>query len=176
VVLGGGPIGLLVAMVARADGAEVRLCEINPFRVRVAREAGFEVWQPMEQDVTAAVNEATGGAGADLVFEVSGSAAAVSSMTDWVRTRGKIVNVALHTERRPIDLFRFFWRELRLFGARLYTGKDFEKALALSASGELALDGLVTGVYPLDRIQDAFASLEDNAESMKTLVHCSDLD
>lgn len=175
VVLGGGPIGLLVAMVARAEGADVRLCEVNPFRIDVARAAGFEVLHPTEQDVGAAVNEATGGAGADLVFEVSGSAAAVASMTDLLRTRGKIVNVALHTERRPIDLFRFFWRELRLCGARLYTGADFEKALALAASGTLALDGLITGVYPLDRIQEAFESLEDNAQSMKTLVRCSDL-
>ncbi|MDZ4197856.1 MAG: zinc-binding dehydrogenase, partial [Kiritimatiellia bacterium] len=173
VVLGGGPIGMLIAMVARAEGAKVLISEISPFRIEAARAAEFEVVNPQEQDLVAAVNERTGGAGADVVFEVTASAAAAQVMTDLVRTRGRIVVVGIYSQKPPVDLFRFFWREIELLGARLYESEDFEQAVALAASGVLPLGSLITGVYELENIQTAFESMENNQQAMKTLVRCS---
>ena len=48
VVLGGGPIGLLIAMVARAAGGNVILSEINPYRIATARELGFRTVEPVK--------------------------------------------------------------------------------------------------------------------------------
>ena len=74
------------------------------------------------------VNDWTGDAGADVVFEVSGAAAAVFGSTDLVKVRGTVVIVAIHPQPRPINLQRGFWRELRLLGARVYERADFERA------------------------------------------------
>ena len=54
VVLGGGPIGMLVALVARHAGAEVIVSEINPYRVELAGNLGLEAINPSETDLVPA--------------------------------------------------------------------------------------------------------------------------
>jgi len=172
VVLGGGPIGILIALVARYAGAQVLISEVNPFRLNLAREFGIESVNPREVDLAAEVHDATGGAGADVVFEVSGSPAAAEVMTQLPRTRGRIVVVAIYGEPPRVDLFRFFWRELRLLGARVYEHEDFEKAISLAASGTLPLDRLISDVTPLERLEANFRRMEAGGEVMKILVDC----
>jgi 2-desacetyl-2-hydroxyethyl bacteriochlorophyllide A dehydrogenase len=174
VVLGGGPIGLLVALVARSKGARVVVSEVNTFRINLAREFGLETVNPLEIDLVKKVTEETGTAGADVVFEVSGSAAGAEMMTKLPRTRGRIVVVAIFAKPPQIDLFRFFWRELKLCGARVYESQDFEEAIALAASGTLPLDRIVTGVRPLEGLADAMHQLEGGGPVMKILVQCAE--
>jgi 2-desacetyl-2-hydroxyethyl bacteriochlorophyllide A dehydrogenase len=172
VVIGGGPIGVLIALVARAQGAHVLLVEVNPFRVQLARELGIEAVNPKDTDIATMVNERTGGAGTDVVFEVSGSAAGSEMMTRLPRTRGRIVIVAIYAEPAKVDLFRFFWRELKLTGARVYEPEDFEMAIQLAASGRLPLEKLITSVVPLEQVEAGMRQLEGGGEVMKILVSC----
>ena len=174
VVQGGGPIGLLIALVARAAGGRVLISELNPFRLKLARELGFEAVDPRETDLVACVNERTGGAGADVVFEVSGVAAAAEMMTKLPRTRGRIVVVAIYSQPAPVHLFQFFWRELKLIGARVYEAQDFEKAITLAAEGTLPLERVVTRVLPLEELTEGFREMERGGEAMKILMRCSE--
>jgi 2-desacetyl-2-hydroxyethyl bacteriochlorophyllide A dehydrogenase len=174
VVIGGGPIGILIALVAQARGARVLQAEVNPFRLQLARDLGIDAVNPLEADLPALVNQHTGGAGADVVFEVSGSAAGCEMMTKLPRTRGRIVVVAIYAEPQKVDLFRFFWRELELAGARVYEPEDFEGAIHLAASGKLPLDRLITDVLPLDRLEEAMHRMERGGDCMKILVSCTD--
>jgi 2-desacetyl-2-hydroxyethyl bacteriochlorophyllide A dehydrogenase len=174
VVQGGGPIGLLVALVARSRGARVVVSEVNPFRLKLARELGLDAANPLETDLVQKVMDETGTAGADVVFEVSGSAAGVEMMTKLARTRGRVVVVAIFSRPQNVDLFRFFWRELRMCGARVYEPQDFEAAIALAASGSLPLDRIISGVRPLDGLADAMHQLESGGDMMKILVRCSE--
>jgi 2-desacetyl-2-hydroxyethyl bacteriochlorophyllide A dehydrogenase len=172
VVQGGGPIGALIAMVAEAAGARVVMTEINPHRIALARELGLDVINAQTTDVAAMVNEETGGAGADVVFEVSGSAAGAELMTKLPRTRGRICVVAIFAEPPKVDLFRFFWRELRLLGARVYEHQDFDQAIQFAASGRLPLDKLITRIAPIDDLEESFRQLERGGEIMKILMRC----
>ncbi|MBN9661203.1 MAG: alcohol dehydrogenase catalytic domain-containing protein [Acidobacteria bacterium] len=173
VVQGGGPIGMLIALVARAAGARVVISEINPFRLALARELGLEAVNPAELDLVEHVNSQTGGAGADVVFEVTGVPAAAEMMTKLPRTRGRIVMVAIYSQPAPVTLFQFFWRELRLIGARVYEPEDFEKAIALAASGSLPIDRIITRVLPLEGLESGFREMERGGEVMKVLIQCS---
>jgi len=173
VVLGGGPIGALVALVAKGAGARVLVSEVNPFRIQLARELGFDVVNPLETDLVEYVNRETGEAGADVVFEVSGVPAGAEMMTKLPRTRGRIVLVAIYSEPQKIDLFRFFWRELKLIGARVYEPEDFEKSIALAASGALPLDRIITKVFPLEELESGFRLMEKGGAVMKVLIKCS---
>jgi (R,R)-butanediol dehydrogenase/meso-butanediol dehydrogenase/diacetyl reductase len=174
VVIGGGPIGVLIALVAQARGAQVTMAEVNPFRVQLARQLGIDAVNPKETDLVALVNERTSGAGADVVFEVSGSPAGSEMMTRLPRTRGRIVVVAIYAEPAKVDLFRFFWRELKLTGARVYEAEDFEMAIQLAASGSLPLEKLITNVVPLDQLEAGMRQMEGGGEVMKILVSCGD--
>jgi 2-desacetyl-2-hydroxyethyl bacteriochlorophyllide A dehydrogenase len=174
VVIGGGPIGVLISLVAQARGAQVILSEVNPFRLALARELGIESVDPQSTDLVSLVNERTGGAGADVVFEVSSSAAGAEMMTKLPRTRGRIVVVAIFGEPTRIDLFRFFWRELRLTGARVYEAEDFEAAIALAAAGGLPLDRLITDQVSLPGLSGAFHRMASGGAVMKILVDCAE--
>jgi 2-desacetyl-2-hydroxyethyl bacteriochlorophyllide A dehydrogenase len=170
VVLGGGPIGALVALVAQQKGARVLVSEINRFRIKLLREFGVEVANPAETDLIALVEAQTGGAGADVVFEVTGSKAGAEMMTKLPRVRGRIVVVAIFSQPPQVDLFKFFWREISLRGARVYEAQDFEEAIALAASGVLPLDKLITNVCPLDDLEWGLRQLERGGEVMKVLI------
>ena len=127
VVIGGGPIGLLNALVARRAGAEVCIAEVNEYRLEIARSLGLETVNPLTEDLVAHVEAWTEGGGADVVFEVSGSAPGAEIMTQLPRTRGRIVVVAIFAQPPQVDLFRFFWRELKLCGVRVYEPEDYDQ-------------------------------------------------
>ncbi len=144
VVIGGGPIGLLIALVAIEKGARVILSEVNESRLSLAETLGIEVINPSQVSLSQAVSALTEGAMADCVFEVSGSAAGVEVMTDLPNVRGRIVMVAIHPQPKPVNLFKFFWSEIKMIGARLYEEQDFDEAIRMAASGNLQLDKLIT--------------------------------
>jgi len=169
-VIGGGPIGMLVALVARAEGAKVSISEVNKNRLAFAEKLGFETYNPLEVDVAEVFTKATDGKGADVVFEVSGTQPGVDLMTQVMATRGRICMVAIHATKPTIDLFQFFWREIEMLGARVYEPEDYEKALQLMASGDIDVGALITDIKSLDEIQSAFVELTSNPNAMKTLI------
>jgi (R,R)-butanediol dehydrogenase / meso-butanediol dehydrogenase / diacetyl reductase len=169
VVIGGGPIGQLIAIVARATGAEVILAEPDRDRRAFAADQGAMVVDPIGGDLAGVVEERTSGAGADVVFEVAGTRGTALDATRHARTRGRVVFVAIHPEPVPVDLHRIFWRELEVLGARVYEREDFERAVELLASGAVPAEALITRVVPLDETAEAFDALL-SASAMKILV------
>ena len=172
VVIGGGPIGLLIATVAREFGGEVVVIELDANRRGQIEALGVTTLDPRETDQVAWVTQWTSGAGADVVFEVSGAAQAVLGATDLAKVRGTVVVVAIHPVPREINLQRLFWRELSILGARVYQRADFETAVELLAKGAIPADLLITRIVPLDGTQQAFADLEAG-RAMKILVAVS---
>lgn len=172
VVLGGGPIGLLIAMVARSKGARVLVSEVNESRLGFIRSLGFETVNPLTMDLIANVDHFTDHALADIVFEVSGAQPAVSVMTQLCRIRGRIVMVAIHPEPRQVDLFQFFWKEIQLLGARVYEPEDFDEAIQLASSGNLPLKELITETAPLSEALRVFQTIDQNPARMKYNLDC----
>ena len=172
-VIGGGPIGTLIAFVLREKKANVFISEVNTKRVAMLRELGFEVVNPLEQDLVETLSEKTNGKMIDCAFEVSGSAPGVEAMTKVVNVRGRIVMVAIHGgEPKKVDLFKFFWAEIELLGARLYEEDDYEEAIRIADSGAIPFDILVTKVSDLDHIQSIFEEIDANPAGMKYLIDC----
>lgn len=170
VVLGGGPIGLLVAMVAKTTGASVIISEVNPIRIQLAKELGFTVVNPIDTDVVAFVKEQTEGRLADVVFEVAGVQATVDMMTDLAGIRSRIVMVAIHGQAKQVNLFKFFWKELQLIGARVYEEEDYEMAIQLITKNELPFEKMITAVAPLAKVQSVFENIDKNPDGMKILL------
>jgi (R,R)-butanediol dehydrogenase / meso-butanediol dehydrogenase / diacetyl reductase len=172
VVVGGGPVGVLIALVARSTGADVSVVELDPKRRELVSKLGLRAIDPAG-DVTALVGELTAGEGADVAFEVSGAQGGVTTAVDVLGVRGKLVMVAIHTQPREVNLHRFFWRELEMLGARLYERRDFEAAVEHISAGRVPAGELITGVYPLSAAADAFAALASGG-AMKVLVDCAE--
>jgi 2-desacetyl-2-hydroxyethyl bacteriochlorophyllide A dehydrogenase len=173
-VIGGGPIGMLVATVAREAGANVTMAEINPARLAFAEANGIAGLNPKEVDVADEIEERTGGKGADVVFEVSGSQAGVALMTKAAAVRGRIVMVAIHATKPELDLFQFFWRELTLVGARVYRPEAYDMAMQLLAQNALDCGAFISEIRPLADIQGAFENLTKTPDAMKCMIRISE--
>jgi (R,R)-butanediol dehydrogenase/meso-butanediol dehydrogenase/diacetyl reductase len=170
VVVGGGPIGLIIALLARERGAHVLVSEVERSRLKLAQAFGAKAVDATTQDLRRAVSDWTDGAGADIAFEVSGSDSGVQALTDVLRVRGRGVVVAIHPESPRVDLFAVFWKELELHGARVYDRSDFEEAVRLLAAGTVPADALITDVFPLADVDSAFERLRQGRDVVKVLV------
>lgn len=173
VVLGGGPIGMLVAMVAKEVGAQVIISEVNPTRIKMAKDLGFDAVNPTEVDLVAYVKSKTEDKRADVVFEVAGVQPALDIMCEVAGIRSRILMVAIHGDKKPVDLFKFFWKELSLIGARVYEKEDYEKSIELITENKLPFEAMITDVQPLSKIQQVFENIDKNPSGMKVLMDCS---
>jgi (R,R)-butanediol dehydrogenase/meso-butanediol dehydrogenase/diacetyl reductase len=170
-VVGGGPIGVLIAAVARDLGADVLLLEVSAERRAIAEEVGLRTVDPSSTDVTTLVEQWTGGAGVAAAFEVSSSPAGLDLAVMSLAVRGRLTLVAIHPLPVPVNLHRFFWRELTLVGARVYQRTDFEEAVRLLERGVIPTAQLTTSVVPLSEVASAFELLE-SGRAMKVLLDC----
>ena len=169
VVFGGGPIGCLIALVSRHRGARVKVAEINPFRVKMLQSLGLETIGP-DEDPVKVVNDWTGGDGADVVFEVSGSPDAVKLLTNVVRVWGTVSIIAIHADPVLVNLYPMFGRELKMHGSRLYTRAAWEEAIRLMASGAIPASPLVSRRIPLEDLQKGMEEALGGGPVMKVLV------
>jgi len=172
VVVGGGPVGVIIAGVATSAGAEVLLLEVNDHRRALAESVGITTLDPRRDDLAAAIATWAGPDGVAVSFEVSASQPGLDTALACLTPRGRLVLVGIHAQPRSIDLQWVFWRELSLVGARVYERADIEEAVALLAAGVLPADALITHVEPLTSAAAAFDLLASGGPVMKVLVDC----
>ncbi|MDC7235066.1 MAG: zinc-binding dehydrogenase, partial [Spirochaetales bacterium] len=169
-IIGGGPIGLLIALVAQQDGADVRLLEISKERRDVAEDMGIKTIDSLANDPVKAVFDWTDGDGADIVFEVSGSKPGAALMTGLCRPRGVIVLVGIFGAPAEVVLKEVFLREIDIRGARVYQAEDFDRAISLLHENKAPWRKVISKVAGLDGAEACFASLDEQANLMKILI------
>ena len=150
-VLGGGAIGLLCALVLRTWGvAEVRIAETNASRRRTARSEGFEAIDPLSQP--------TGTTEFELVFDAVGSAVTRAPAIQAAQPGGTVIHVGLHDSGGEIDTRTLTLWEVTFAGSYCYSAGDFAAALLALGSGRLGSLGWVEQ-RPLDDGVRAFEEL-----------------
>lgn len=172
-IIGGGPIGLLIAIVARSAGAEdILISEISESRRQLAQSMGFATVNPLDADFREKSIGRTGGLGFDVVFEVSGSRSGIASATDLAKITGTFVVVGMTSAPMPVDLSAVFAKELKIQGVRIHSQYSFIGAIKLLAQESLAVDfeRLITAEYPLSQVNEAFETAQDSEHQMKVLV------
>ena len=168
-VVGGGAVGLFVAMFARAQGADVAIAETDRTRRVIGISAGLQVVAADRDDVEAFVRTWTSGAGVDTVFEVTGDPAGAALAVDALAARGHLVLVGGRQDPTVVDVERVVRAELSVVGATYYERADFDEAVRLMDEGDLPLSLFITSTKPIARAGEAFAALEDEGV-MRVLV------
>lgn len=176
VVLGPGPIGLIAAMGARAVGAKQVILIGTPgdsnLRFPMAKELGFKHCVNIaETDAVQYVLDHTGGIGADVVVECSGSPRAIPTIPDLARKQGRVCIIGL-TGRKMVELdwdkFAFKVLSLDFNMSTYYT--SWEKSISLVASGKIQAEKLVTHKGKLEEWESVFDAVE-NLEALKGVLH-----
>ncbi len=172
VVIGAGPIGLLVLQCARIAGAGTTVVvEPEPTRARLAAELGAtEVIDPRTASVDEAVRSACGRLGADVVFECAGLPETIDQSVSLVRRGGVVSLVGLATVPARISPASWLSREVRLVASIGYLHEEFEVAMQLAADGRLRLSPLHSGTVSLDELEPAFQRLLSGGGDVKLLV------
>jgi len=169
VVMGAGPIGLVVAIALRQAGVSTLvLTDINATRLALARQLGFDTLNVSGGDGAKQILDRTGGEGADVVFEVAGSADAAMQMAQLARSRGKIILVSVHKKHHEVDLRSVNFKELTILGTRVYTREDFTKAVTLA--DKLPIDKLVSHTVPLAQAEKGFDLMRNPDGVCKVLI------
>ncbi len=168
VVTGAGPIGMMVALAALAGGcAKVIVADLaQPKLDIIGAYDGIETVNIRERSAAGAVNEATGGWGADVVFECSGAAPAVLAMHELARPGGAIVLVGMPVDPVPVDIVGLQAKELRLETVFRYANV-YDRAIALMASGKVDLKPLISDSIPFE---DSIAGFDRAVEARDTDV------
>jgi L-idonate 5-dehydrogenase len=170
-VTGGGTIGLLVAMTARAFGAvPVAVSDIVAERRAKALEVGADVaLDPRASDLHDKVRELTG-LGFDMVFEASGAPPALRAAFDLVRPGGTIVQIGtVGAADIPIPVNQIMVREINFRGSMRY-GDTFDEAISLVAAGRIDVRSLINRVFPLDESVDALHFAADKTMALKVQI------
>ena len=172
-VVGAGPIGLGVAAIAAAAGAQVVVVDTSePRRQHVAEKLGLATINPLAEDFDAALRAEFGGRLAAKVIDATGSPAAMNGAVKLIRHGGTIVFVGLHKGDLVIPDIEFHKRETTLLGSRNATHEDFAKVGELMASGQLRADIMLNRHYDFSTLAEAFEpEVINNRELIKGVIH-----
>jgi L-iditol 2-dehydrogenase len=172
-VLGAGPIGNLVAQVAKGTGAaSVLVTDLSPFRLSVARACGIDfAVDAGTESLPEALAAAFGPDRADVVLECVGAEATIGQAVALARKGTDIVVVGVFGRMPTVDLGVVQDRELRLVGTLMYQETDYREAIRLAAEGLVRLSPLVTGHFPFRDYPKAYESILTNGDrSLKVLI------
>lgn len=168
-VMGAGTIGLLVLQLARKAGAgKVLVTEVARNRLEVAEKLGaHQVYNPLKDDLRH-IKKITDG-GPDVIFECSGSQAAITEALRLAARGGKIMLVGMSVQPVTVSHVHILQKELTLQAALSYAD-DFQYAIPLVADGSVDVDSLITTIVPLTSVREAFAEQVRPDNSIKVLL------
>jgi propanol-preferring alcohol dehydrogenase len=138
VIYGTGGVGLALVQVLREAGARPIAVARNPARLALASELGAETTvNAGTEDVAAAIRAATGGAGADVVFELVGTRETSAVALASLGKRGTLVYVGYSFDRVEIDPLSLVVPEQRIVTSVGNRRSELVDALDLAARGRL---------------------------------------
>ena len=172
-VIGGGPIGLLMVQLARLAGAStVLLSEPIEMRRRIGMDVGADATiDPIHEEVPQRILEITGRAGVDVVIECVGKTFATEQAFSAAGFGATVLlfSVPQIDAKAPLPLFDVYKKELKVLGSFI-NPDTHQRAVNLLNSGRLDINSLITHRYALDQVEDAILMQMKN-ESIKVLVH-----
>ena len=169
----GGGVALAAFEIARAVGARTIVTSSSSEKLERARELGADVTVDHHiDDVVAAVKEATEGRGADVVVETVGEATWERSLSAAGFEGRIVVCGATSGHSPPARLYRFWWKQLVLYGSSMGMSSDFEGAYDLIRSGKARVH--VDTVFPLAEAARAHERLESGAQFGKVVLRIPD--
>jgi 2-desacetyl-2-hydroxyethyl bacteriochlorophyllide A dehydrogenase len=172
VVVGSGPIGLVVALCLQHAGLEtIIVSDINSHRLKRAEKLGLRIFDNAEGNLMDFINASTKQAGADIVFECAGSSSAALEMYSLVRPRGQVVMVSVHKEPHPVDLRAVSFKEITMIGTRVYSRNDFRKALEMIKG--LPCDELISHRLDINSAAEGFELMQKPEDVCKVIINPS---
>jgi (R,R)-butanediol dehydrogenase/meso-butanediol dehydrogenase/diacetyl reductase len=118
-----------------------------------------------------AIQEHTGGLGADVVLECSGVPALLQTAADLTRTGGVVGLISFLAQPATINGARWLAKELSLVASNAFTHEDFRRTMAFLADGRVKVTPLHSRTVPLDDLEKTLRGLSAGpTDDVKVLV------
>ena len=173
VVIGAGPIGQMLIMLAKKHGAStVVASDLAELRRNTAKKAGADiVIDPSKENPIERVREETSGYGADVVIEAVGIPQTWEQAVEMTRDAGTTVlfGGAASGTKFEVDTVRFHYGQLTIKGVFHLKPRHVEQALKLIIAGDVDTDLLVSHEMPLAKINEALEKMS-KGETMKIAI------
>ncbi|GMV95583.1 MAG: sorbitol dehydrogenase [Candidatus Hydrogenedentota bacterium] len=168
VIIGAGPIGLMIIEVAKKMGAgKVIVVQRSRPRLEMAKRFPADVFIcSSEEDAIARVKEETHGLGADVIITACPSPDAqvdaihMAKNRAWVNFFGGLPKGKSNV---TLDTNIIHYKELFVCGSHGCMPRHHQKAVDLIADGVIDMKQFISHRFPLDKTPDAFAAAEDRA-------------
>lgn len=160
-VHGAGPIGLIVADVAKSRGAVVIVSEPNENRLAMAAQFGADYMvNPLKEDLDALIAKVTDGEGVNVVFEAAGISALLEHAVEILSPAGRLVALTFGKTPIAVDFKAVNAKELTILGTR-HQMQKFPETLKGLPDRLDRVDKLITHIFPAGKFEEAFAVLAD---------------
>ena len=173
-VLGAGPIGILVAQVAKGLGArKVMITDVSKIRLEKARECGADVCvNTRERDFGEEFLRCFGPDKADVIYDCAGNNITMGQAIQYARKGSTIILVAVFATRGDVDLAVLNDHELDLNTSMMYRNEDYLKAIELVKEGKVQLKPLISKHFPFQEYLEAYEYIDANRETtMKVIIN-----
>lgn len=172
-VLGAGPIGNLVAQVAKGLGAEsVMITDVSDIRLAKAKECGVEfAVNTRSENFGEAMVRCFGPDKADVIYDCAGNNITMGQAIQYARKGSTIILVAVFAGMASVDLAVLNDHELDLNTTMMYRHEDYVEAIRLVNEGKVALRPLISKHFPFREYLAAYEYIDANREStMKVII------
>lgn len=172
-IMGGGPIGCLHIVIAKARGASVILSEPSQIRCEMAQRFNPDlILNPNLDDVKARTEEYTGGIGPDVIVCANPSAISQSQAVEIVRKAGKVILFGGLPKANPIAQLNsnlVHYGEIEIVGSFSYHPNYHALALDLISQKRILADELITHSFSLEQINEAFKTAS-SGKALKVVI------
>jgi threonine dehydrogenase-like Zn-dependent dehydrogenase len=171
VILGAGPIGQAVHLLARERGATTLLVDRVQSRLEFGSANGAEtlVWTDRDH-VVEDCREWSGGEGPPLVFDATGAPDPIRAAVDMAASAGRVVVVGMSGEEVPLRIGTFTEKEIDLLGVSCCGSDEFREAVGFVEAHRESLERLISRRFPLDEAPEAVGYAMDNPEEVMKVV------
>ena len=173
VILGAGPIGILLAQSCKALGAEkVMITDVSDYRLQLAKNVGADfAVNTREKDFGEALVECLGPDKADVIYDCAGTDITMGQAIQYARKGSTIILVAVFGKPATVDLAVLNDHELDLNTSMMYRHEDYVDAIRFVSEGRILLKPLMSRHFAFEDYPAAYEYIDDNREkTMKVLI------
>ena len=170
VVIGCGGVGINVVQIAAAMGAKVYAVDLSDSKLELAKSLGaYKTVNPLEdEEYVRNLKKETGG-GFEIAFEAIGNPKTISHGYSLLKKGGRLVVIGYTAEEMIFSPARLMYYELEMIGSLGCRPVDYLPLIEMIEQGKIKIEPLITGEYPLDKINEALDELR-NGKSLRSII------
>ncbi len=171
VIIGAGTIGLMTLAAVKAAGArEIVVTDLQDERLKIAKKMGAtEIVNAKTKNAVETILNMKPYEGWDVVFECVGIEASIRDSLDIARKGGRVVVVGVFGHETKVKMANIQDRETEVIGTLMYVRRDITDAIEMLADQVFDTSDIISGVYSLEKCQDAFDEALNMEKNLKIL-------